>query len=184
MASGLGSGSLKPRPGPISQLHDGFGQAWPGFWWLGSGLAMAEVRLCRTLYKRNKYWLQPPNQCQHNSLPWETIKNLSHTSHKCIYMHIEQEFTTWSHILAHTGNMNIYGCLWTLTCICAGWTYFLILLYVFLSYYHPKAIITSPHHWHTHEGLLPSSQHHVWHQLPILSCFTPHSPVVCKDFSP
>ena len=28
-------------------------------------------------------------------------------------MHIEQEFTTWTHILVHTGDANVYGCLWT-----------------------------------------------------------------------
>ena len=88
----------------------------------------------------------------------------------------------WSDILAFTGDVNIYGPLWTPACICTGWTDFSCFSYIFPYDYHPKDIITSPHHWHSHDGLLSSPQHHVQHQPPIVSFFTPHSPVICKDF--
>ena len=51
-----------------------------------------------------------------------------------------------SHNLAYTGNTNVYGLLWTLTYICTRWTYFLIILYVFLSYFSPKDINIPPHY--------------------------------------
>ena len=61
--------------------------------------------------------------------------------HKCIHMHIYKEFTIQSHIQAYKGDMNVYGPLWTPTCICTVWTYFLIILYLFPFLLFPKDII-------------------------------------------
>ena len=51
--------------------------------------------------------------------------------HECIYTHTNEEFKIRSHIQAYKGDVNLYGPLWTLTCICTVWTFFLIILYLF-----------------------------------------------------
>ena len=87
-------------------------------------------------------------------------------------------------ILAHTANANIYGRLWTPMRICAGWTYFLIFLYVFLSYFHPNDITTSKHHQH----YMTDYYHHhsiMYDNNPLNSpVYSALPPVICKDFSP
>ena len=80
--------------------------------------------------------------------------------HKCIHMHIYKEFAIWSRIQAYKGDVNVYGPLWTPTCICAVWTFFFIILYVFPS---TASCMTSP---------------------PYILLSTPYSPVICKDFFP
>ena len=103
---------------------------------------------------------------------------------KCIYMHIYEEFTIQSHIQAYRGNANVYGPLWTLICICAVWTYFLIILYIFPLLFFPKKTLS-----------LPISSTIAWQTVPIItaSCmtsppyillFASHSPVICKDYFP
>ena len=96
-------------------------------------------------------------------------------------MHIYEEFVIRSHIQAYKGDANIYGPLWTLTCICAVWTFFFFFSYYFLSFlslflhkrlYHPL------HHRQLHERLSPSSQHHILLH-PLI-----YSPVVYKDNFP
>ena len=90
--------------------------------------------------------------------------------YKCIYMHIHEEFTIWSHIQAYKGNTNVYGPLWTPTCICAVWTFFLIILYVFPSLFLPKDIIIP----HIIDNCMTDFPHH--HN--IMYDFTPlYSPV-------
>ena len=91
-------------------------------------------------------------------------------SHKCIHMHIYEEFMIQSHIKAYKGDTNIYGPLWTPTCICTMWTYFLIILYVFPFLFSPKRHYHPLHHRQLHDRLSPSSQHHVWLYPPIFSC--------------
>ena len=103
-------------------------------------------------------------------------------STKCIYAHTYEEYTMWSHIQVYKGNVDVYGPLWTLTCICVMWTYFLIILYIFLSYFSLKKTFSSP-------TLLTI----IWQTLSIItaSCmsspsyillFVTQSPVICKDF--
>ena len=112
------------------------------------------------------------------------LTNTFRMPHKCIYVHIYEEFMIWSHIQAYNGDANIYGPLWTLTCICAMWTYFLIILYIFPILFFPKKTLSSP-----------TSSTIIWQTFPITtaSCmasppyillFTPYSPVICKDNFP
>ena len=63
-----------------------------------------------------------------------------------------------------------YRPLWTLTYICAGWTYFSLFSMFFSLIFYPKDITISPHHQHMHDRHYPSPQHHVWPQSPIFSC--------------
>ena len=104
--------------------------------------------------------------------------------HKCIYTHINEEFTIRSRIQAYKGNANIYGPLWTPTCICAVQTSFLIILYIFPSLFLPKRLYHSPYHRQSYDRLSPSSQHHVLLHPPYILLFTPYSPVICKDLFP
>ena len=103
---------------------------------------------------------------------------------KCIYMHTYEEFTMWRCIQAYKGNANVYRPLWTPTYICAIWTYFLIILYIFPLLFFPQKTLS-----------LPISLTIAWQTFPIItaSCmtsppyillFTPHSPVICKDNFP
>ena len=48
-----------------------------------------------------------------------------------------------SHIQAYKGNTNVYGPLWTPTCICAMCTYFLIILYIFPLLFFPERTLSS-----------------------------------------
>ena len=81
--------------------------------------------------------------------------------HKCIYIHTNEEFMVWSCIQAYKGDANIYGPLWTLTCICAMWTFFPYYSLSFLSLFLHKRLHHPPHHRQSHDRLSPSSQHHV-----------------------
>ena len=90
--------------------------------------------------------------------------------HKCIYMHIYKEFAIQSHIQAYKGNANIYGPLWTMTCICAVWTSFLIILYLFPLLFLPKR------HYHPH--IIDKRMTDFPHHHSIMYDFTPlYSPV-------
>ena len=89
--------------------------------------------------------------------------------HKCIYSHTHVEFVMWNHIQAYKCDMNVYGPLWTRTCICAIWTYFLIILNIFsflISFQKTFPIIT--------ESCMSSPSY--------ILLFVTHSPVICKDF--
>ena len=104
--------------------------------------------------------------------------------HKCIYTHINKEFKIRSCIQAYKGDTNIYGPLWTLTCICAMWTFFLIILYLFIFLFFPKRLYHPSYHRQLYDRHSPSSQHHVWPHLSYILLFSQHSPVIYKDFSP
>ena len=78
-----------------------------------------------------------------------------------LFQHIYEEFVIRSHIQAYKGNMNVYGPLWTLTCICAVWTFFPYYSLSFLSLFLQKRLYHPLHHRQSHERLSPSSQHHV-----------------------
>ena len=102
---------------------------------------------------------------------------------KCIYSHTHEVFVIWSHIQAYKSNMNVYGPSWTPTCICAVWIYFLIILYIFPFLFFPKDIITP----HIIDNCMTDFFHH--HSImydfnppPYILLFTPHSPVICKDY--
>ena len=103
---------------------------------------------------------------------------------KCIYMYTYKEFTMWRHIQAYKGDTNIYGLLWTPTCICAVWTYFLIILHNFPLLFFSQKTLSSP-----------TSSTIVWQTFPIITAsymssspyillFITQSPVICKDFFP
>ena len=80
-------------------------------------------------------------------IPINVQITLTYTFHmltKCIYVHTHEEFTMQSHIQAYKGNANIYGPLWTPTCICAMWTYFLIILYIFPLLFFSQKTFSSP----------------------------------------
>ena len=104
--------------------------------------------------------------------------------HKCIHMHIYEEFVIWSRIQAYKGDANVYGPLWTLTYICTVWTSFLIILYIFHSLFLPKRLYHSLHHRQSHDRLSPSSQHHVWLHPPIFSCLLHILLLFVRTFSP
>ena len=59
---------------------------------------------------------------------------------------VYEEFEVRSCIQAFKGNTNIYGPLRAPTYICAVWTYFLIILYVFPSLFLPKRHYHPLHH--------------------------------------
>ena len=126
--------------------------------------------------------MQQSNQLQSPSLHPIPLTNTSHMPYKCIYMHIYEEFKVQSHIQVFKGNMNIYGPLWILTCICAVWTHFFIIPYAFLFLHLPKRLYHSTYHRHLHDRFSPSSQHHVWLHPPYILLFSQHSPVICKDY--
>ena len=89
---------------------------------------------------------------------------------KCMYTHAHKVFVIWNHIQAYKGDTNVYGPLWTPTCICTVWTYFLIILYIFPILFFPKRHYHPPYYRQSHDRLSPSSQHHVWLHPPIFSC--------------
>ena len=104
--------------------------------------------------------------------------------HKCIYTHTNKEFIIQSCIKAHKGDINVYGPLWTTTCIWVVWTFFLIILYVFPFLFLPKRHYHPPDHRQLYDRLSPSPQHHVWLHPPYILLFSQHSPVICKDYFP
>ena len=79
-------------------------------------------------------------------------------------------FAMWSRIQAYKDAANIYGPLWTPTCICAIWTYFLIILYAFPLDFSLKRCSHPLHYQQLHDRLFPSPQHHVCLHPPIFSC--------------
>ena len=102
--------------------------------------------------------------------------------HKCIYSHTYEEFMIWSHIQVYKGDANIYGPLWTLTCICTMWTYFLTIIYIFPFLFFPQKTLS-----------LPISSTITWQTFsitavsyisspPYILLIAPHSPVICKDY--
>ena len=104
--------------------------------------------------------------------------------HKCIYTRIYKEFAIQSHIQAYKGDANVYGPLWTPTCICAVWTYFSYYSLSFFSLIISQKTLSSP-----------ISSTIVWQTFPIITAlcmtsppyillFIPHSPVICKDNFP
>ena len=64
---------------------------------------------------------------------------------------------------------NIYGPLWTPSSICAIWTYFLIILYIFPFLFLSKRHYHSPHPRQSYDRLFSSPQHHVCLHSPIFS---------------
>ena len=98
--------------------------------------------------------------------------------YKCIYILINEEFVIWSRIQAYKGDTNVYGPLWTPTCICTIWTFF---PYYSLSF---SFIISSQKTLSS-----PTSSTIAWETFPIItaSCITSpllYSPVICKDNFP
>ena len=104
--------------------------------------------------------------------------------YKCIYILINEEFVIWSCIQAYKGDTNVYGPLWTPTCICAIWTFFPYYSLSFLSLFLHKRLYHPQHHRQLHERLSPSLQHHVLLHSSYILLFTQHSPVICKDSFP
>ena len=141
-------------------------------------------RTHKNIIKKNKIFTQQRNRLQSSSLHSIPLTNILRIPHKCIHIDIHEEFAIRSHIQAYKGDANIYGPLWTLTSICAVWTYFLIILYVFPLIFFPKRLYHPLHHRQSHDRLSPSPQHHVWLHLPYILLFSQHSPVICKDFFP
>ena len=70
-------------------------------------------------------------------------KHLSHASQMHIHAYIRrvQDLKPYSGI---QGQHEHYGPLWTPTCICAVWTYFLIITYIFPFLFLPKKTLSSP----------------------------------------
>ena len=88
-------------------------------------------------------------------------------SHKCIHMHIYEEFVIWSRIKAYKGDANVNGPLWTPTCICAMWIYFLIILYVFPFLFLPKRLY--PHIIDNHMTDFPHHHNIMYDLTPLYS---------------
>ena len=105
--------------------------------------------------------------------------------HKYIHMHIYEEFVIQSRIQAYKGNANLYGPLWTPTCICTMWTYFFIILYVFFSLlFFPKKTLSSPTSSPIAQQTFPITTASCMTSPPYILLFSQHSPVICKDFFP
>ena len=97
--------------------------------------------------------------------------NIFHMPTKCIYTHIHEMFMIQSHIQAYKGDANIYGPLWTPTCICTMWTYFLIMLYIFPSLILSQKDFITPH-------IIDNRMTDFFHHHSIMYVFTPlYSPV-------
>ena len=104
--------------------------------------------------------------------------------YKCIHMHIYEEFTIQRRIQAYKSDANLYGPLWTLTCICTMWTYFLIIHYLFPLLFFPKRLYHSPYHQQSHARLFPIITTSCMTSSPYILLSTQHSPVICKDNFP
>ena len=108
--------------------------------------------------------------------------NTFHMLCKCIYSHTHKVFMIRSLIQAYKGDTNVYEPLWTPTCICAIWTYFLIILYIFPLLFFPKRHYHTPH---IIDNRMTDFFHHhssMYVFTPYILLFTPHSPVICKDY--
>ena len=104
--------------------------------------------------------------------------------HKCIYIHTNEEFVIWSHIQAYKGDANVYGPLWTPTCICAVWTFFPYYSLSFLSLFLPKKTLSSPTSSTIACQSLPIITASCITSPPYILLFSQHSPVVYKDNFP
>ena len=102
--------------------------------------------------------------------------------YKCIYMHIYKELEVQSRIQAFKDNANIYGPLWTPTCICAVWTYSLIILYVLPLLFFPKKTLSSPTSSTIARQTFPIITASCMTSPPYILLFSQHSPVICKDY--
>ena len=102
--------------------------------------------------------------------------------YKCIYMHIYKELEVQSHIQAFKDSTNIYGPLWTPTCICAIWTYSLIILYVFSLLFFPKKTLSFPTSSTITEQTFPIITASCMTSPPYILLFSQHSPVICKNY--
>ena len=100
---------------------------------------------------------------------------------KCIHTHIYEEFKVWSRIQAYKGDVNVYGPLWTPTCICAIWTYSLIILYVFPLLFFPKKTLSSPTSSTIARQTFPITTASCMTSPPYILLFSQHSPGICKD---
>ena len=103
--------------------------------------------------------------------------------HKCINIHTNEEFMIRSRVQAYKGDVNVYEPLWTQTCICAVWTFSLIIPYLFFSYYFPKDFII-PYiidNCMTDSPIITAS---CITSPPYILLFIPYSPVICKDNFP
>ena len=61
------------------------------------------------------------------------------------YTHIYMKSSRSGAVFRHTkGYTNVYGPLWTPTCICTMWTYFLIILYIFPFLFFTQKTLSSP----------------------------------------
>ena len=104
--------------------------------------------------------------------------------HKSIHMHIYEEFVIRNRIQAYNGDANVYGPLWTPTCICTMWTFFPYYSLSFLFLLFPKKTLLSPISltilWQTFPIITTSCMT----SSPYILLFTPYSPVICKDNFP
>ena len=128
--------------------------------------------------------MQQQNWLQLFSLHSSPSTNIFRMLYKCIHMHIYEEFTIQNHIQAYKGDTNIYGPLWTPTCICTVWIYFLIILYVFPLISFPKKTLSSPTSLPIALQTFPITTASCMISTPYILLFSQHSPVICKDFFP
>ena len=110
--------------------------------------------------------------------------DIFHMPTRCIHVYTHKEFMIWSQIQVYKGNVNIYGPLWTPTCICAIWTYFLTILYIFPLLFVSQKTLSSPSSltivWQTFSIITASYMS----SPPYILLFITQSPVICKDFFP
>ena len=135
------------------------------------------IRTNKNIIKRNKIFIEHRNHFQLSSLHSIPSTNISHMPYKCIYILINEDFMVRSRIQAYKGDANVYGPLWTPTCICAVWTFFLIISYLFFPYFFQKDFIIP----YIIDNRMTDSPHH----HSIMYYFTPlYSPLVYKDNFP
>ena len=109
-------------------------------------------------------------------------KYLSHAAQ----MHIHTYKWRVHNLESYSGIQGRREHLWTLVDpnMYIVWTFFFIILYLFLFFVFPKRLYYPPYHWQSYDRLSPSSQHHVWLHPSYILLFSQHSPVICKDFFP
>ena len=86
--------------------------------------------------------------------------------YRCIYILINEEFVIRSHIQAYKGDANVYGPLWTPTCICAVWTFFPLLFLIFSFIISSQKDFIIPYIINNHMRNFP-------HHYSIMYYFTP-----------
>ena len=100
-------------------------------------------------------------------------------------MHIYEEFIIRSRIQAYNGNANIYGPLWTPTCIYAVWTFFPYYFLSFLFLLLPKKDFIIP--YIINNRMTDSPHHHsimYYFTPPIFSCLFHILLLFVRTFSP